>query len=158
MTTQALPRLVVLEEAAKELNLPPDILRQHIASGTIKAYRFRQNGDELILVPIEMAVIQMPVQRREDHPLYKQVAHLRGKPIHVSAAARKYHIPHGTLSRWAKKGIVRKLGKEKNRTLLDEADVAFCALVYHQRGGQGKWLFDPTTGLPYNPKRRRANE
>lgn len=80
-----------------------------------------------------------------------QFAHLEGIRIHVSEAARKYNIPNPTISRWAKKGYIKILGKIGNKTMLNEADVARCADVYQERGGQGRWLFNPD-GSPYFPK------
>lgn len=76
---------------------------------------------------------------------------LQGIRIHVSEAARKYNIPNPTISRWAKKGYIKIIDRVGNKTYLDEADVARCAEVYQDRGGQGRWLFNPD-GTPYNPK------
>jgi len=46
------------------------------------------------------------------------------------------------------RGLIHQLGKEGRKTLLDEADVAYCAGVYRQNSGQGKWAFDDA-GRPY---------
>ena len=46
------------------------------------------------------------------------------------------------------RGLIRQLGKDGRKTLLDEADVAYCARVYQLNRGQGKWVFDEE-GRPY---------
>ena len=67
--------------------------------------------------------------------------HLRGQRISIGAAARKYGVAHQTLSRWAQKGIIAVLGKQGKKKMLDEADVAYAAEVYHTREAMG-----PTSG------------
>jgi len=86
----------------------------------------------------------------------QKYAHLRGTPISISAAARKYNLQHPTISRWVKRGYIQRIGMDKNRVLIDEAQIAYCAEVYHSRPGQGHWLFD-NEGAPYTPKRPRAD-
>ena len=87
--------------------------------------------------------------RIEDTPEYKRHKQLAGQPIHVSEAERKYRIAHQTISRYAKKGIIKKLKPVKNKTMLDESYVAYVAEVYRKtKEGQGRWMFDKD-GLPY---------
>jgi len=50
-----------------------------------------------------------------------------------------------------KAGIIKQIGESGNKVLLDEADVAYCAGIYHRFGKQGRKLFDEK-GLPYKPK------
>lgn len=92
-------------------------------------------------------------QTIEETPEYRRHAHLRSQPIHISQAARDYGIDKRTISRWVKRGILKTLGTEKNRVLLDRAYMAYCAEVYRTRRGQGKWVFDEN-GLPYTPETR----
>jgi hypothetical protein len=47
----------------------------------------------------------------------------------VAEASRDYDIPVSSLSRWYRSGYTRKIGKDRNRVLLNEADVAFVKLV-----------------------------
>ena len=89
--------------------------------------------------------------KKEETPEYKKHKHLKGKPIHLSGAARKYDVPLVTISQWVKKGYISVMGMDKNKKMLDEADVAYCAEVRKNRQGQGKWLFDES-GLPYTPE------
>jgi len=73
--------------------------------------------------------------------------------IWIGEASRKYNVPHPTLSRWKDKGLIKILGQESNKILLDEQDVAYCAYIYHQDGGQGKRIF-ADDGRPYINKPR----
>lgn len=91
----------------------------------------------------------------EQTPEFKKHAALRGHPIHLSAASRKYNITLSSLHKYVKINIIRKLGRDKNRILLDEAYVAYCAEITNKRRGQGKWLFNPD-GTPYTPTTRPA--
>jgi hypothetical protein len=89
--------------------------------------------------------------RKEDLPEYKKHAHLQGNPIWISEAGRKYGILQPTLSKWVRVGIIKIIGREANRILLDEADVAYCAEIYRKHGKPGRILFNPD-GTPYKPK------
>jgi predicted site-specific integrase-resolvase len=93
------------------------------------------------------------IQYHDRQEIMQRYLNLRGIPIHIGAASRKYGIPHGTISRWVQRGVLKQIGKQKNRVLLDEQEVAYCAAVYQANQGQGRWLFDDA-GNPYNPKRR----
>jgi hypothetical protein len=142
--TLHVPRYVPLTKAAIMLNTSMSSLNRMIQSGKIKA----------VEIAGEIAVSENSLlsnMKKEDLPEYKKFSHLAGQAIWVSEAARKYDVPHPTISVWTRKGIIKSLGKEKNRTLLDEQDVAYCAEIYSQRKGQGKWLFNPD-GTPYNLK------
>jgi len=94
---------------------------------------------------------------REDLPDYQDFTHLKGEPISISDAARKYGIHTSTLTRWMQRGYIAQLGKDGRRTLLDEADVAYCAKVYLSDSGQGKWLFDEK-GKPVGEGKRKRSQ
>jgi len=154
-----LPQLLPLEEAAAQTGLDVATLRNLVEQGKVMAGTLPsgeiavavQEGKVVEKVETNGTQEQRP-RRKEDTPEYQAVAHLKGRPIWISAAARKYGLNHQTLLNWVKRGIVRRLGREKNRVLLDEADVAYCATIYHKRGGKrGQRLFDKD-GLPYQPK------
>ena len=150
-------RLLPLPQAARALKLDLQTLQNRVQSGQITAFvtprgevmvAVNEDGQPVALAPSEPS----QPRRKEDTPEYQAVAHLRGTPIWISEASRKYGIPTGTLTRWAQRGLIRRLGKEKNRVLVDEADVAYCVTVYRRRGGKrGRRLFDEN-GLPYQPK------
>ncbi len=138
----ALPRFISVTEAARRLGLPAKDLYRMVDAGKIKAAEI--NGETVV------SEESLPF-RKEDLPEYKKYAHLKGVGIWVSEAARKYKIPHGNLSRWAKAGVISVLGKDGNKTLIDEADVGYCSEIHKKRSGSGKWLFNPD-GTPYQPK------
>ena len=92
---------------------------------------------------------------KEQLPEYKMYARLKGVPIWISDAARRYDIPQVTVSRWVQKGLIKIIGEDKNKILLDEQDIAYCAEIHHKRGGQGKRLFKPD-GTLYIPRTERA--
>jgi hypothetical protein len=56
-------------------------------------------------------------------------AHLDGVPIHIAEASRKYGIPATSLRGWRAAGHIKTLGKEKNRILINEADVAYIKAI-----------------------------
>jgi transposase-like protein len=80
--------------------------------------------------------------------------HLCGTRITVTEAAKKYDVGRSTLSRWAQRGLITILERTGKYTLLDEADVAYAAAVYHWRKEQtgeqtaGAPIFD-AQGRPY---------
>ncbi|MFZ5882475.1 MAG: helix-turn-helix domain-containing protein [Chloroflexota bacterium] len=138
----ALPTLLSLPEAARKYGLSEARLKTMIDNGKIKAAMI---GEEIVVNEDEVRA--KTIQRKEDLPEYKKHAHLKGVPIWVSEAARKYQITDRTIINWVERGFIKTLGYEKNRRLLDEADVAYCAEIYNQNKGQGKWTFDKY-GLP----------
>ena len=117
-------------------NLSPTELKNYVARGIIRVVN-----------------IQSIPTRIEETPEYKKFKHLAGHAIHLSEAARKYGIAQQTLSRYAVKGIIKKLKPVKNRTMVDESYVAYVKEVFESRAGQGKWMFDDQ-GLPYTPTTR----
>ncbi|HAD07013.1 MAG TPA: hypothetical protein DCE76_07610, partial [Anaerolineaceae bacterium] len=125
-------------------------LRQLVEKGKIRAGVIA--GE---MVVSEDEVRNQAVIRKEDLPEYKKHAHLHGIPIGFTEASDKYGINLSSLQRWFKKGIIAEVKRERTiggeKIYLNEADVAYCAEIYHSRGGKGKWLFDKN-GLPYKPK------
>ncbi|MEP0807636.1 MAG: hypothetical protein HRF47_19330 [Chloroflexota bacterium] len=143
----ALPHLLPLPEAARKYGVSQARLKSLIDNGKINAAMI---GEEIVVNEDE--VRSQAVTRKEDLPEYKKHAHLKGTPIWISEAARKYDIPHPTISRWVRAGIIGQLGMDGNKNLIDEADIAYCAEIYHSRKTkQGRRLFDDD-GLPYTPK------
>jgi len=96
-------------------------------------------------------LIIMYKESKEDRPEWQKVKHLQGVGIHLSEAARKYSIPLGTISRWVKRGLISVIGYDGNKTILNEADVAYLKEIYKTRGGRGRRVFGDD-GLPYIPK------
>ena len=144
---ESLPSFISLTEAGKRLDLNETHLRELILAGTLKAARIQ--GETVVDEENVNEVASQP--KREDLDEYKHFSHLKGNAIWMSKAARDYSVPLTTLYQWCKKGYIKLLGREKNRTLLNEQDVAYCALVYTRRGGQGRTLFN-ADGTPYSAK------
>ena len=113
METENLPTYIPLSEAAERYRLSVGALNRAVERGTIKAVKV--NGDVALA---EKDVREMSIRRKNFQDLEKQ-------PIHLSQAARKYNLPRGSLSRWATSGFIQVLGWEKNRRLLNEADIAY---------------------------------
>ena len=91
--------------------------------------------------------------RKEDLPEYRMHADLKGKGIWIAKASREYGIPHPTILKWVRLGIIRVIGREANKVLIDEADIAYCSEIYKKFGKPGRILFNPD-GTPYKPKTR----
>jgi hypothetical protein len=147
MTTPTLPTYLPIAEAARKYGMSVSRLRALINDGKIKAAMVMNN-----LVVDEDEVRTKTIQRKEDLPEYKKHAHLRGAPIWISEAERVYNIPNPTISRWVQMGVIKKLGTRGNKVMIDQADMAYCAEIYHSRQAkQGRRLFKKN-GLPYKPK------
>jgi hypothetical protein len=61
---------------------------------------------------------------------------LRGKPITLSEACQRYDLVLSTLRSWVGKRYIRVL-RPGYQSELDEADVAYCAALYHIRREAG---------------------
>jgi excisionase family DNA binding protein len=140
----ALPTFISVPEAAHQLGVSEASLRRMIEAGSIKAANV--SGE---IIVNEASIRELTP--KEQLPEFKKYAHLKNSSIWISEAARKYKITFSALQRWVVKGYITRLGQDKNKTLLNEQDVAYCAEIYHQHGGQGKWLFNPD-GTPYMPQ------
>jgi hypothetical protein len=139
-----LDTLIPLPEAARKFGLAETSLRALVDKGTIKAGKL-PTGE--IVVSEQDTQTQKPIPK-EDLPEYKKHAHLKGQVIGINEAAKKYLVPFSTIRGWVVRNLIKPSGQEGQKILLDEADVAYCAEIYHQRSGQGKWLFN-ADGTPY---------
>lgn len=82
---------------------------------------------------------------------------LIGKQITVSEAVKKYNIPQTTILTWVKRGLVAVL-ERGYRTVIDEADIDYCAMIYHERKQSGIGFRAPLfndDGMPYKLKNER---
>lgn len=130
------------EQAARQLGMDADSIYQWVDNGQLRA---------AVMTDGEIGISQYSVNQwlpKEALPEYKENQDLRGTPISINEAGRKYKLNTSTLTRWMQRGLIRRLGKDGRRTLLDEADVAYCARIYQLNHGQGKWVFDEA-GRPY---------
>ncbi len=133
---------VTPEQAASQLGVDLDSIYQLADEGKLRAAVMTDGG---------VGISQLSVNEvlpKEALPEYQVNAGLQGVSISINEAGRKYKLNTSTLTRWMQRGLIRQLGKDGRKTLLDEADVAYCAGVYRQNSGQGKWAFDDA-GRPY---------
>ncbi len=149
----ALPTLIPLSEAARKYGLDEARLRDLVEKGKIRAGIF-PGSDEVLVSEDEVRgeAIQEKGLRKEDLPEYQKHAHFRGIGIGINQAAKEFRVPYVTLYQWMESGIVRKIGRQGQKVLIDKADVAYCAEIYHQRGVKGRKLFN-SDGTPYKPKK-----
>jgi excisionase family DNA binding protein len=144
----ALPMFISTTEAAHQLGVSEARLRHMIETGTIKAANI---GEEIV---VSEASIRGFIPK-DQLPEYKKYTHLKGVPIWLSEAARKYDITLSVVHRWVERGYITRLGQDKNKIILNEQDVAYCSEIYHANKGQGKWLFN-ADGTPYVPRSEKA--
>ena len=144
----ALPTFISTEEAAHQLGVSEARLRRMINTGEIKTASV--NGETVVS---EASVRELTP--KEQLPENTRQASLKNTSIWISNAARKYDIPNPTIVRCVSKGIIRRLGTDKNKVLIDQADMAYCAEIYHAHRGQGKRLFN-IDGTPYIPRSEKV--
>jgi hypothetical protein len=138
----ALPKFISLPDAAKKIHASIEDLRPLIEKGKIKAATI--NGE----IFVDTLTLPEQILKKEELPEYKKFKKLRGVAISISEAARKYGIPHPTISRWRKKGLLKLVREEPNYIFVDEQDVAFCAYFHRQYDNPGgQWIFDEN-GVP----------
>jgi hypothetical protein len=130
------------DQAARQLEMDSDSIFQLVDEGRLRA---------AVMTDGTIGISQQSVNEllpKEALPEYRENEELRGTPISINEAGRKYKLNTSTITRWMQRGLIRQLGKDGRKTLLDEADVAYCARVYQLNRGQGKWVFDEE-GRPY---------
>ena len=152
-TTQGLnvPTYLPLSDAAKKFKLSEKALTQLIKASKIEAVQL-PSGE--LLVAAEDNGKNGQNLKTKDEIIAEEFAHLRLKPITVTEAAENYDLHRDTVLEWTKKGYITSLkhSGRGSRMELDEADVAYCAKIYHERGGKrGVRLFDED-GDPYQLK------
>lgn len=77
--------------------------------------------------------------QKQVNALWRQVEHLENASIGIRDAAEKYRIPLASLYRWIGNGHIRVVndvreGGRGRKRLLNEADVAYAALLAAQSG------------------------
>jgi hypothetical protein len=155
----ALPTFISTAEAAHQLGVSEARLRRMIEAGTVKAANI--SGETIVSeASIRKFHKQQPISQptglhKEDFPEYKKYKHLKGKLISLRVAAKAYHIPPTTISGWITREVISVISQQGRKKFLPEQDLAYCAEIYHERGGQGKWLFN-TDGTPYIPRSEKV--
>jgi hypothetical protein len=148
-----LPTYIPLEEAARRYGLSRDVLTQLIEDDRIEAVTTAQ-GD--ILVSDDGA----KQTKTKEQIIAEKFGHLQNNPITVSEAEAKYSLQNMTIRRWIAKGYIEVL--EDNYPIkIHEAEVAYCASIYHQRQKKGVRSGAPLldeNGLPYELKHPELSE
>jgi hypothetical protein len=140
------PTFLPFSDAAHKYNLSEKALTQLIETGKIEAVQL-PSGE--VLVSAENG---QPISKEDI--LEEDFTELRGQSITVTEGAEKYDLHRNTILEWVKKEymIPIKQGGRGSRMELDEAELAYCAQIYHDREGiSGVPLLDEN-GLPYQLK------
>jgi hypothetical protein len=155
----ALPTFISTVEAAHQLGVSEARLRRMVEADTIKAANI--SGETVVSeASIRKFHKQQPISQpsgtqKEDLPEYRKFSFLSRQRIGISEAARKYEITFSALQKWVVRGYITRLGQDKNKILLNEQDVAYCAEIYHSHRGRGNWLFN-FDGTPYIPRSEKV--
>jgi hypothetical protein len=120
----SIPTLTPVNEAAQAVGIDPAKILAMADSDQIHAIK-TPDGD--ILVSVKDIREQTRIRRTS-------FEHLEGQPIHLSEAARKYNLNSASISNWRRKGLIRTIGREKNRILMNEADIAYIQAVIDYKG------------------------
>ena len=120
------------EQAAKQLGLDLDSIYQLADEGKLQA---------AVMTDGSIGISQISVNNllpKEALPEYQLNANLKGVPISINEAGRKYKLSTSTLTRWMQRGLIHQLGRNN---LLHGAEVAGCVWIYQDFGGRlGDWL------------------
>jgi hypothetical protein len=146
-----LEHFIPLSQAARQLALSQATLHALIESGKIRAAVLpggeigvsKQSAEQA--ATYEQINEQLRAIRRED---FKK---LRGRPITIPEAAEKYDVLDSTLRQWIKRGIVAVLESGYGKQI-DEADVAYCAKIFHTRKSSNSLSGAPLLDERGNPQ------
>jgi hypothetical protein len=132
--------IVSFDEAKNLLtNLPPNV--------TIELTKLPTGG--FVVFPVQ------EMTKTKDQIIEEKFSGLRKQSIRLSDAAKQYKVSTANLTRWMQAGYIKAEKQVPYNTLLNEADVAYCAHIYHERKKQGATfgsrLFDEK-GNPYELK------
>lgn len=101
------------------------------------------NVEKLSTGDLSLSVVDTPAPTKADL-IAAKYAHLRGVGITLSQAAEKYGVPRGAMEKWVYISRDVHFADELcYPKLVNEAEVALCADIYHERRKVG------TAGLPY---------
>jgi DNA-binding transcriptional MerR regulator len=114
--------MVPIEVASEKTGVDTDEIRYLIERRAIKAV---QNLNRHIMIPLS------DLKRLER---LSGLLGLEGQPIHQSEAARKYNLKQPSISNWRRSGLIRTVGKEGNRVLVNEADIALIRAAIDEIG------------------------
>ncbi len=95
--------------------------------------------------------------KTKEQIIAEKFARLRENPITISEATERYQVPRTTLLGWIELEYVKVIDRGYPMRI-DEADVAYCAEIYRERGAKrGVRIFDEN-GNPYQLKHPKLAE
>lgn len=139
----SLELFITPEHAAKQLETSVETVLQMVDDGKVRAATMT---DGTLGISQQSLFHLLP---KEALPVYQEYEELKGVPIRMFEASKKYNVSPSTITHWVQRGHISQLNQEGRKIFIDEADVAYCARIYHQNRGQGKWIFDEV-GRPYH--------
>ncbi len=153
----ALPTFLSLSEAAQKYELEEEHLRLLIETGKIRAGIIPDSNEVLVSEEeVRNEAIEVKGLHKEDLPEYQRHVHFKGTGIGINEAAKEFKVPYVTIYRWMETGVITQLGRKGQKVLIDKADVAYSAEIYHKKGIKGRKLFNQD-GTPYKQKRSQQS-
>jgi hypothetical protein len=148
---QDIPTFLPLPEAAGQYGLSEKVLTQLVQAGKIEAVQL-PSGELLV------SANNGSTPKTKAQIIAEEFASLRARPITISEAVERYEVPDSTIRNWVSLKYIDTVDKKKYPMTIDEADVAYCAKIYRERGGKsGTRLFDED-GNPYQLKHPKLAE
>ena len=114
----------------------------------------KPNGEFDVDIMVQEAVVNGNHQTKDDI-LREEYSELLGKPISATKAAKKYRVHRRTIHKWREKGYINVLEDDGYKLSLNEADIAYCSDILHQKKLSGMGYRGPLLdedGLPYQLK------
>ena len=154
MTASETVTYIPLKQAAKKYGISEKALLEQVESGSLVPARL-PNGDLLVA---ERDVD--PKAKTKEQIIDEHYGELKKQPITISEAEKKYRVLGRTIRFWVSLGYISTIN-HCYPMRLDEAEVAYCAEIFHERQqagtGSGAPLLDEN-GLRYELKRPELSE
>lgn len=142
------PTYLPLSEAADRYNVSENVLTQLIQAGKIEAVRL-PSGELLVSANNDPQKIKTKKQI-----IAEKFGDRIEKPITVSEASERYKILGRTIREWISLDYIQVVD-DSYPMKIDEAEVAYCAEIFHERKAAGIRSGAPLLderGLPYELK------
>ncbi len=143
-----IPTYLPLSEAAGKYNLSENVLTQLIRTGKIEAVQL-PSGELLVSANSSPQKIKTKEQIIAD-----KYGPLKRQPITVSEASQRYKVLNRTIREWVSLNYIQVVD-DGYPMKIDEAEIAYCAEIFHERKAAGVRSGVPLLdeqGLPYELK------